>query len=266
MKDELGTRIKGLYELPEAGRKFIPMLPIIVRLDGKNFSKYTSKMERPYDVRLSGVMQNITQWLVSETNACIGYTQSDEITLIYYTDNTVSQVFFNGKIQKIVSVLASMCTAKFNELIKVEFGDMPLAFFDCRAHNVPSKSEAANALLWRELDASKNSISMLGRRHFSPLQLDRKHSGKVLEMLLEKGIDWNDCPDFFKRGTFFQRRRVERTFTEEERMRIPEDRRPSKDTTFVRRDIVKIDMPSFSKVTNRIEVVFDGAKPIVMEE
>lgn len=141
----------------------------------------------------------MTSYLVQESNALLGYTQSDEITLVLYSDSAKSLIFFDGKIQKMVSVLASMCSVKFNELLKEEFEEeLPLTFFDCRAFTVPNKMEAANAVLWRELDASKNSVSMLARHYFLHRQLQNKTSKEMQEILFqEQNVNWNDMPTFF---------------------------------------------------------------------
>ena len=115
MKDQFGDRM-NLLEGQESDRKFLPLLPICIRLDGKSFHKFTKELQRPFDLRMINLMQEVTKFLVAETGAKIGYTQSDEISLILYSDRYESQTFFNGRIQKLVSVICSMCTAKFNEL------------------------------------------------------------------------------------------------------------------------------------------------------
>ena len=109
-KTAFGDRMK-LYERMEAGRRFMPRLPICVRLDGKGFSKWTRGLARPYDPRLSALMEHVATRLVEETQAVIGYTQSDEISLVFYTADPKAQVFFDGRIQKMTSVLAAMTTA-----------------------------------------------------------------------------------------------------------------------------------------------------------
>lgn len=159
--DELGDRMK-FYEAIEVKRVLMPTLPICCRLDGKCFSKFTKDLARPYDEKFSKIMIDITRYLVEETNACIGYTQSDEISLILYSEDIKSQTFFNGRIQKLNSVLASMATAKLMYLLFTNFPKKikELPSFDCRIWNVPSKIEAVNNLIWRQMDCSKNSISM----------------------------------------------------------------------------------------------------------
>lgn len=268
MEDSLGDRMKEL-EGREAGRRTLPLLPVCVRLDGKGFSKYTKNFQRPYDKRMSDLMVDTTKFLVEESNALIGYTQSDEISLVYYNSNAPeSQIFFDGKIQKITSVLASMCTAYFNRHVNAAFSqtDMPMALFDCRVWEVPTKKEAANTILWRELDATKNAVSMAARHYFSHAELMNKHGGEMQEMMWSKHkVNFNDYPAFFKRGTFVRRKTTIRGFTAQEIEKLPEKHAARLDPNLkVERSDVKImEMPPFNKLVNRVEVIFDGAEPLL---
>lgn len=210
---KLGDRIKT-YEKLETSDRFMPMLPIYARIDGRSFSKFTKGMTKPYDQTLSHIMMEVTKYLVEETGACIGYTQSDEISLVFFQKSMESDVFFSGKKQKMVSVLAGLATAKFVELA-LKFYPVECAkrlpVFDCRVFQVPSKVEAVNCFIWRSQDAVRNSIQMAGRAVFSHSELDRKNQSNILDMLLnEKGINWNDYPKFFKEGTFWQRQNYEK--------------------------------------------------------
>ncbi len=264
--DDFGDRMK-LYEGKESDRVFLPLLPICVRLDGKGFSKFTKGLQRPYDPRMINLMQQVTKFLVEETGACIGYTQSDEISLIIYSDDYKSQTFFCGRIQKIVSVLASLTTAKFNQL-KPQF--IPekadkLACFDCRAWQTPNLIEATNTILWREKDATKNSISMAAQHYYSHKQLLNVNSKQKQEMLWAKGINWNDYPDEFKRGCFVQRKMVTKKFSVEDFEKLPPKHRAlkEKDLVIERAEVGFIKMPPFGNVTNKVEVIFNGADPII---
>lgn len=118
-KDPLGDRMK-LYESMEAGRKLMPLLPVVIRLDGKSFSKWTRGLERPYDTRLARVMSYVTRCLVEETDARIGYTQSDEISLVIHSDTLKSEIYFGGKVAKINSVLASLASVRFAQAVARE--------------------------------------------------------------------------------------------------------------------------------------------------
>lgn len=267
--DIFGDRMKE-YESKEASRKFIPLLPIIVRLDGKNFSKWTKGLVRPYDIRLSNIMANVTRKLVKETNALVGYTQSDEISLILYSDNYKSQVYFDGRIMKINSSLASIASVTFNGLVEDNIPERSnfSAYFDCRCWQVPNSEEAVNSILWREIDATKNSVSMAARHYYSHNDILDKGRADMMDMLMEKGVNWNDYPAFFKRGVFIQRKKIKRKFTCEEIKKLPEkhEARINPDLEIERTDFVMLDMPPFAKVINRVGVIFNGHNPIVDEK
>lgn len=264
-KDDFGDRMKA-YEAAETERFFMPLLPIYARIDGRCFSGFTQGLERPFDLRISRAMVETTRFLVEETHARIGYTQSDEISLLWQQDRLDSEVFFNGKITKLVSVLASLATAKFNHICLTdealrERTRKLLPVFDCRVFQLPNRAEAANAFLWREKDATKNAVSMAARSFYSARQLHGKSGAEMQEMIFQKGQNFNDYPAFFKRGTFVRRITEGRPFTPEELARIPEPHRPAPETLVTRSRVVELDMPVFSKVRNREAVLFDGAAP-----
>jgi tRNA(His) 5'-end guanylyltransferase len=261
--DDFGDRMK-LYEGQEAGRRVLPLLPVCARLDGKCFSKYTKGLERPFDIRLTDLMRFCTRKLVEETNACMGYTQSDEISLVWYSSDISSQIFFDGKIQKMVSVLSSMLTGIFNAHVWEYIGKEDLALFDCRVWQLPTLEEAANSFLWREQDATRNSIQMSGRAVYSHKELFGKSCDDIQEMLFQKGINWNDYPNYFKRGTFIQKRKVKRPFSREELDKLPiKHQAHSNPHLIVERTDFKYleEMPPFSKVINRVGVIFKGEEP-----
>lgn len=262
VKDGLGSRMKE-YEMVETGRRFLPMLPIYARIDGKCFSKFTRNMERPYDVNMSNCMIDTTSVLVEKTGALVGYTQSDEISLLWYTDNIESQIFFDRRIQKMVSVLASMTTSLFTfEAMKYwpthTQNNMPL--FDCRVFQLPTQEEATNVFLWRELDATKNAVSMAARSMFSHNAIMNKNGKEMQEMMWsEFNVNFNDYPSFFKRGTFIQRRKVFKELSTDVLERIPDKHRPV--GPIERSETVILKMPPFNKVINRTDVLFNGAEP-----
>lgn len=209
--DALGDRMKT-YERHETDARLMPNLPIYVRLDGRGFSKFTKKMTRPYDKRLSDLMQATTEYLVKEFSATIGYVQSDEISLVIKNEYPNGSIF-EGKIQKLVSTLASSATAFFNANFSTYFVNETtkdycerLPTFDCRIFSVPSWDEAANAVLWRYLDAIKNSKQMLAQHYFSHKELQGLN-GKILvdKLKTEKNIIWENYPEFFKSGVFVKR-------------------------------------------------------------
>jgi tRNA(His) guanylyltransferase len=269
MSDDIGDRMKK-YEMEEAGRKLMPLLPVMARLDGRAFHSFTHGMARPFDERMTRLMVETTKALVAESGAVIGYTQSDEISLVLYSDNQKTQVFFDGRIQKLASVLASYCTAVFvrsiPQFLPEKDGLTPT--FDCRVWNVPTKWEAVNTITWREFDAVKNSISSAARAHFSHKQVDGKSGSEMQDMLHSIGINWNDYPAFFKRGTYVQRKKTVRRFTAEEIEELPagHDARTNPDLMVERSDVVGLwDVPPIARMTNRVEFVFDGADPVVSQ-
>lgn len=256
--DEFGDRMKG-YEAVEIGRKLDPHLPIYARIDGRSFSRFTRGMARPFDPYMTAAMIETTKHLVHETHARIGYTQSDEISLVWLADKPESDILFSGKVQKMVSVLASMAAAKFATVIQPGFTHR-LPHFDCRVFQLPDKDEAANVFLWRAMDARKNAISMVAQSRFSHKALHGKDQKAMLAMLAEAGVDFDSLPAPFRRGSFIRREIVERDLTADEVARIPEKHRPS--GPVMRSNMKLLDMPPFNKVTNRVEVIFDGAVPL----
>jgi tRNA(His) guanylyltransferase len=261
--DLFGDRMKE-YESRETSRKFLPLAPVYARLDGKCFSSFTRGMDRPFDALMTRCMVETTKHLVKETAALIGYCQSDEISLVWQMPDTKTEMLYDGKVFKLTSVLASMATAKFMAVAHEHWPEKvmrELPVFDARVFELPNQTEAANAILWRERDATKNAISMATRSVYSANDMHGKSSNEMQEMLFAKGINFNDYPAFFKRGTFVQRRRVFKELDLETLARIPEKHRPI--GPIERHEIVELEMPSFTKVVNRVGVVFGGEDPQV---
>jgi tRNA(His) 5'-end guanylyltransferase len=258
-KDPMGERMK-FWEKRENSDRVSSFLPICVRLDGKAFHTFTKGLERPYDKRLSDLMICTAKHLVEKTHAKIAYTQSDEISLIYSYPKE-SQPLFGGKVFKLTSVLAGMASSFFASQLHLflpeKVGSTPC--FDCRVWQMPSLEEAANAILWRWFDARKNSVSMLAQSEFSSKQLHGKDCTAMKEMLSEKGMDWDTYPEFFKWGSFIQRKAYQETLSPEILAKIPKKHRPKGPVTRSRVD--KIHMPPFIEVANRADVIFQGADP-----
>ncbi len=168
-----------------------------------------------------------------------------------------------------VSNLASLTTLRFNQLIAERYpkytSRMPT--FDARAWQVPTLDEAANAFLWRELDATKNSISMAARAYYSANQIDHKSGSQKQEMLFQKGVNWNDYTSSFKRGTYVRQVKVSRRFTVEEIASLPPKHRARTEPDFVyeRSELDVLDLPPLASIANRVEVLFSG-KPVVVRQ
>jgi len=263
--DSLGTRMK-FYESMAMPKRLMPLLPVMIRLDGVAFHTFTKGLNRPYDLRLSKMMIETTKFLVKETNARIGYTQSDEISLLLYSNRHESQIYFDGKAAKIMSILAARTSLFFNSLLEDMIPEKAnkVPVFDCRVWNVPNQTEVMNSFLWREQDATRNSISMAAQSMYSHTALHGKSSSEKQEMIFQKGMNWNDYPTFFKRGSYVQRRQVERSFTLEELEKLPAKHaaRTVPNLKIVRSDVFHLDLPPLSKIENYIDVLFNGTNPI----
>jgi tRNA(His) guanylyltransferase len=214
-KQSLGDRMK-LYE--SINKKFlIPNIPVIIRLDGKAFHSFTKRMNKPFDEVLIRTMDETAKYLCENIMGCkIAYVQSDEITLLLTDfDSIETQMWFNGNIQKIVSVSASMATMAFNKILnfyvskekdetdKTTIYDKAVktgAMFDSRVFQLPVY-EVINNFIWRQQDATRNSIQLVGQSKFSHKELHKKSCNDIQDMLIkQKNINWNDFPTNQKRG------------------------------------------------------------------
>ena len=224
VKDELGTRMKEFYESVPKSR-LVRRMPVAIRLDGKAFHTFTRGFEKPFDEVLGKSMRETMKYLCENIQGCVlGYTQSDEITLILVDyQNLNSCAWFDYEVQKMCSIAASMATMAFNKFFtkNVNYFEMTHehddtineycttlvnaaekgAMFDARCFNIP-KEEVCNLIYWRQLDATRNSIQMVGQANFSHKELQKKSCNMIQEMLFaEKGINWNDYPTHLKRGS-----------------------------------------------------------------
>lgn len=221
LRDDIGVRMKDFYEqIPKT--KLMRRCPVAIRIDGKAFHTYTRHFKRPFDAVLMRAMQETMKYLCENIQGCVlGYTQSDEITLILVDYEKInSSAWFDYEVQKLCSVSASMATMRFNQVfarlvqeLKEEGTEDPKyikvldkacetgAMFDSRCFNIP-KEEVTNLVYWRQLDASRNSIQMVGHANFSQKQMHGKSTSDIQDMLmLEKNINWNDFPVACKRGS-----------------------------------------------------------------
>ena len=236
MKDALGDRMKGFYE--DRYRIYLTRrTPVIIRVDGNAFHTFTRGLDKPFDADFMKIMQKTSLSLCQNIQGCVGgYVQSDEISLLLIDYQTIeSDAWFDYNLQKITSLAAARATMTFNGLVgdlvaKYETegyacsqidGEedreaicfkkanlwrpkMNRAMFDARAFNVP-KEEVCNYFIWRQKDATRNSIQAAGQAYFSHKELDRKSQSDIQEMLFQKGINWNNYTTPEKRGTFVRR-------------------------------------------------------------
>lgn len=201
---DLGDRMKRYESIT---RYYLtPRIPIVIRIDGKNFSTYTRDFNKPHDINIMNAFIEAGKVLLDEVQgAKLIYMQSDEISiLINNYEKFDTESWFQNNIQKIVSVSASITTAHFNQymwnLENPKIGKNKIAYFDSRVFVVP-REDAANVFLWRQQDAERNSVSSLAQAHFTHKQLHGKNVKEMKDMLInEKGINWNTLPTAQKRG------------------------------------------------------------------
>lgn len=226
-RDSLGDRMKNNYE--NRSKAYLTRrVPVCVRIDGKAFHSFTRGLKRPYDEIFHKAMNDTLMYLCKNIQGCkVGYTQSDEITLLLVDYDTITtDAWFDYSVQKMCSITASMATLAFNKsfaksaddffrnnikdvdeknedviyfktLMKaVETG----AMFDARCFNIP-EDEVVNCFIWRQQDATRNAIQMLGQCNFPHKALQGKSCNDIQDMLMTiKGINFNDMPVEFKRG------------------------------------------------------------------
>lgn len=272
MSDEFGDRMKMYEQL--AQQEFLPLAPIVARIDGRAFSKFTRDLERPFCKQLHDLMVQTTRHLVEETGALIGYTQSDEISLVWQQRDFNTQIWFGGKIQKMVSQLAAQATGIFNAKLpaylpsKVDKEGWSFPSFDARCWSLPNQVEATNAILWREQDATKNSVSQACRAYFSHKQMENLGRAAQMDLLMTKGINWNDYPAWAKRGSYVGRKTIKRPYTVVELEQLPPKHKAHSDPNFeIERTYVQVlDVPPLAKVNNRVEFIFNGEEPKVAAE
>lgn len=224
---QLAVRMKEFYEqIPKT--KLMRRTPVAIRLDGKAFHTFTRGFKKPFDHVLIAAMQKTMKALCENIQGCVfGYTQSDEITLILADYKKLnSSAWFDYEVQKMCSIAASMATMYFNKFFEkevLEYIDTTMvlqdsdiekkyletlnqamekgAMFDARVFNIP-KEEVANLLYWRQLDATRNSIQMVGQKYFTHKELQGVSCNQIQNKLLtEKDVNWNDFKPHLKRGT-----------------------------------------------------------------
>ena len=197
MKDELGNRMKADYE--DALRLYVPRRThVVLRIDGRGFHTFTAKLERPYCRALADALDSAALSLCQEMIGCrFAYGQSDEYSFVLSDmEPSNAPLWFDGNVQKMVSVSASLFTGFFNQA----FPAARPGAFDSRLLVIAQKSEVEKYLLWRQLDASANSLNMLASAHFSHAELDGRSTAEKHDLLHGKGINWAKEPADFKRG------------------------------------------------------------------
>jgi len=207
MKNGLSDRMKTYERASEV--RLTRRLPMIIRLDGKAFHSWTKKSgcTRPFDHTLMDMMAGLAQYLCSNiSGAVLGYTQSDEVSILVRDDQSLdTEPWFDKRLQKIVSVATSLATYWFNA--NNGFKKRFPALFDARAFVLP-EHEVRNYFVWRQEDASTNSLSMLAQSLYTHSELQHKKWSELQEMCWQKGVNWNNLATSEKRGVCVYRQKV----------------------------------------------------------
>ena len=263
-KEALGDKMKH-YEAVEAQRALPPDLPVLVRIDGRRFSKFTRDFRKPFDPDLSAAMQETCRLLVEETGARVGYVQSDEISLALERRHEEDALPFSGRSQKIASTCASLATALFIRALHRTRPDRALEgvpSFDARACSVPDRTEAANAILWRVQDARKNGISAACRSVARPTEMQGLSGPEMIALMRDRGVAFEtDFPETDRLGVLYQRRARYALIDQETWDRIPDGRRP--DGRLVVRTLVEeVPVRRLLEAGDRVALLFDTAEPV----
>ena len=186
------------YEQESVGPYLIKRCPAIIRLDGRAFHTFTEEFHKPWDWRFHWCMFETAKALCADIpTAKLAYGQSDEISILLADfDNLETEQWFGGRVQKIVSVAASVATLAFNKTVNAmlkglntRFGTYVtddelmwskrfMAMFDARVCSIP-KEDVANYFVWRQQDAIRNSVQMLGQTYFSQKELSGKSCDEI---------------------------------------------------------------------------------------
>lgn len=197
MQDELGNRIKTYYEDP--ARILLPRKTwVVIRVDGKGFHTFTKNLPRPYHRPLAEALDAAAIYLCTQIPGCaFAYGQSDEYSFLFADfARDESRMWFDGSVQKIASVSASLFTAAFHRA----YSEPALAAFDARVFSIPQRAEVEKYFLWRQADASRNSLNMLASTYYSHAELLNKSASEKHELIHAKGDNWAKHPPDFKRG------------------------------------------------------------------
>ena len=291
VNDKLGDRMKEFYE-NRSKTFLTRRTPVIIRIDGCHFHSFTKGLRKPYDKVFIKAMQRTTQALCEKIQGCkVGYVESDEISLLLTDyDNLQTDAWFDYSVQKVCSVSSSMASMYFNKFFideamkymklyqnnivngepsivglipeedlkaeekyvgvlatRMELG----GYFDARAFNIP-ESEVVNYFIWRQNDATRNSINSLGYANFSTKELHGLNNSQVQEKLFqEKGINWNDCSTVEKRGTCVIKKEITK-----------DTQTPNGIIPVVRNEwVIDEDIPIFTQDRNYIESVLPEKDP-----
>ena len=199
--DDLDSKMR-VFETSQ-DRSVLPNMFIIARIDGRSFTKLTKEVHQfnaPFDERFRDYMvETVKHLMACGFNVIYGFTQSDEISLLFDLNETA----FSRKTRKFISVLAGEASAKFSSLL----GDV--GAFDCRLSELPNQQLVIDYFRWRNEDAHRNALNAhcywrLRQDNFTASQATTRIEGVNTadknELLFQYGINFNEIPNWQKRG------------------------------------------------------------------
>lgn len=256
----LGSRMKQYESVPKI--YLTAGIPKVIRLDMRSGHTFCKKLKKPFDDIFSYAMIETAKKLCSSiSGAVMAYTQSDEISVVLndVTPEGNLTSFFDGNVEKITSLSASIATLAFNkayaeavekqdkETADIHKKNLWNAQFDSRVFCLPNAEELHNYILWRQQDATRNSIQMVGHANFTNKEMHKKNTSQIQDMLmLQKGINWNDFPIKYKRGALIVKEKYQKEAKDK-------DGNPIK---VMRSRWVEYDIPILTKDTEIIEKLY----------
>lgn len=202
---------------------------ILAHIDGRSFSKMIkNKFKKPFDDVFINAMNETAIYLCKSVQGCIfAYTQSDEISLIIRKNDPEGDVFFDGRMCKMQSIIASLATSRFTQVMMENLlktvptcassenvidmcidavKNSPLYQFDCKVWNVDSANDAMAWILFRNIDCVRNSKQQTAQTYLPHKKLMSLNTDEQISLLKqEKNVDWNDFDDGKKYGRFIKK-------------------------------------------------------------
>lgn len=222
IRDDFGDRMKAYEAVTDT--RLAALTPVVIRVDGRAFHTLTRKLEKPFDRLFMQVMDHVTLELCKQVPNCrFGYVQSDEISLVLLEPSVHSQQWFDGRLQKILSLTAAIASTEFRlhllDLLNVthenasEWGPyIPLAkgaLFDCRAFSIPER-DVCNYFIWRQKDCRRNAVLSMAQHHIGKKQIHGMDVRNLMSRLYSMGFSEADIPAFNGRACVRTEKEMER--------------------------------------------------------
>lgn len=258
--DVLGDRQKR-YERQEAEKRLMPGLPVIARINGRNFKALAKGLARPYHEPLARLMIEMAKFVAFETRATVSHTHSDKMTFAWVPQDDQAAMLYGGKTHRWHASLSSLATSYFCKMLPSVLPELAHRhqIFDCLVWQVPDIEIATEHFVFRETLAVEQALSATANAFFDS-ELRQCDSREKRRMLATRGVDFDSYPSFFTRGSYARRESVVTNLSADVLARIAEANRPQGPVE--RSEVRDAVLPAVSTVLNLHEVLFSGAEPI----